>query len=99
MGRLTIVPFLRATVGTRLPALHTRTSLRRPGYLSGVLTTGRAALSARGPATPVSQLLAPGLIARERSPAIARELRDTFPRSPRRRIRRRRRFPAWPPRR
>ena len=75
-------------VGTRrLPALH-----------SGVLTTGRAALSVRGPATPVSQLLAPGRNARERSPAIARVHRDTFPRSPRRRISRRRGFPAWPTR-
>jgi len=59
----------------RLPALHLRRS-----------NDARAALSVRGPATPVSQLLAPGRNARERSPAIARELRVTFPRSPRRRI-------------
>ena len=45
----------------RLPALH-----------CGVSHDVRAALSVRGPATPVSQLLAPGPIARERSPAIAR---------------------------
>jgi len=56
----------------------------------------------RGPATPVSQLLAPGPIARERSPAIARALRSTFLRSPRHRIDRWRGFPghrpgeAWP---
>ena len=31
------VSFLFAIGGRRLPALHTRTSLRRPGYLSGVL--------------------------------------------------------------
>jgi len=49
-------------LGTRrLPALH-----------SGVSHDVQAALSGRGPATPVSQLLAPGLSARERSPAIAR---------------------------
>ena len=39
----------------------------------GVSRDVRAALSVRGPATPVSQLLAPGPSARERSPAIARE--------------------------
>jgi len=71
----------------RLPALH-----------CGVSHDVRAALSERGPATPVSQLLAPGPIARERSPAIARVPRGTFPRSPRRRISRRRGFPAWPTR-
>src|SRR6185312_4330145 len=47
----------------------------------------------RGPATPVSQLLAAGPNACERSPAIARVLQGTFPRSPRRRISRRRGFP------
>ena len=45
----------------RLPALH-----------CGVSHDVRAALSERGPATPVSQLLAAGRIACERSPAIAR---------------------------
>jgi hypothetical protein len=51
-----------APFGTRrLPALHWRRS-----------NDVRAALSVREPATPVSQLLAPGPVARERSPAIAR---------------------------
>jgi hypothetical protein len=40
----------------------------------------------RGPATPVSQLLAAGPGACERSPAIARELRSALLQSPRRRI-------------
>jgi hypothetical protein len=52
----------------------------------------------RGPATPVSQLLAPGPIARERSPVIARAPEATFASGPRRRISRRRGFPAWPTR-
>ena len=59
----------------RLPALHMRRSI-----------DVRAALSKRGPATLVSQLLAPGPNARERSPAITRVPRVTFPRSPRCRI-------------
>jgi len=70
----------------RLPALH-----------CGVLATGGPRFRERGPATPVSQLLAAGRNACERSPAIARALRDTFPRSPRRRTDRWRDFPVIDP--
>src|SRR5579883_2365090 len=55
------VPFLLAIGGRRLPALHTRRS-----------ATGGPRFRERGPATPVSQLLAAGPSACERSPAIAR---------------------------
>ena len=51
----------------------------------------------RGPATPVSQLLAAGPNACERSPAIARALGLRLPRSPRRRIDRWRDFPGHRP--
>src|SRR6185312_3804602 len=63
MGRLAIAPFLRCEAEER--------AFRRS--TCGVLAMCGPRFRERGPATPVSQLLAPGPIARERSPAIARE--------------------------
>jgi hypothetical protein len=51
----------------------------------------------RGPATPVSQLLAAGPGACEQSPAIARAPKATLASGPRRRINRRRGFPDHRP--
>ena len=76
-----------APFGTRrLPALH-----------CGVLATGGPRFRERGPATPVSQLLAAGHSACERSPAIARAPEATFASGPRRRIDRWRDFPGHRP--
>src|SRR6185312_8982612 len=60
------VPPLRSG-GTRLPALH-----------GGVLAMRGPRFRERGPATPVSQLLAAGRNACERSPAIARGSRSAL---------------------
>ena len=68
-----------------------------PGAPLRRLATGGPRFRERGPATPVSQLLAAGHSACERSPAIARAPEATFASGPRRRIDRWRDFPGHRP--